>query len=896
MRDRTTSFLCACLATLMSGVACMFYQLAWVRELTNVTTAATVALVLVLAAFMAGLGIGAWLGGRVVRRVTRPLLVYAVIELGAAALFALGIPLLKASLHLQATLLDAGSSPTTALALQLVAVGLYLVAATTLLGMTLPLLIAGLAAQPTTESLVTRDAAYNFIYGINTAGALVGCVLCGYVTIELVGLDRSILLGVASSLTSALGAFLIGPARAVPASDDAPRTAAISNRMLAVVAATGAIALAAEVVWSRMFSLVMLNTVYAYTQVLAAVLGGIALAGVVTARIARRLIARDGAETKLMRVAFCALLAAAVWTSCVPWLARTLAASAGFAALSATGGSFKVIVLLAGILVPSSCLVAAVLPLLIAATPSGETAVVLSRMFAVNTLGAVLGALATGLWILPALGLGGAQLALALALVAVAVLVPGRVFGRRGWLAIAGTLGLILPLHFVVALPDDLYVLRFEKDETILELREGVTSDVLVSEDPAGHRRIWINSAWVAGTGGGHALLGHLPAISAEHLDRALGIALGTGQTFGAVLQHGAKHLDCVEINPDVVELSRRWFGAFNHGLFDHPGMTVHLEDGRAFLRATRERYDLIVLEPLQAWSAGTTALYTREFYEGAKRVLTDGGVLAQWIPFYGQDTRATQAMVRTALEVFPQASLWLDQEDGILLLYRGTFVLPWPKLQRALAAPELVALLEQKHLDADADVLSLFLMGPRGLASWTRDADVLVDDRPFLEYAAARQLGEDPFLEILRSAVPDLEDPAAYLPPGIPAAAARSAVLARRATLSRQLCPRERFSACATEIEGDLARAPSSVRLRYEYRQLILRWAEVTRPTPRRREQILLRGMAHDADFGEAMVNLAIAYAENHQLPEAIAVARRAREIPRTREAADRLLAKLQP
>ncbi|MEO7095343.1 MAG: fused MFS/spermidine synthase, partial [Polyangiales bacterium] len=547
--------------------------------------------------------------------------------------------------------------------------------------------------------------------------------------------------------------------------------------------ASGAVALAAEVVWSRMFSLVMLNTVYAYTQVLAAVLAGIALAGILTARIARRILATDDAEMKLVRVAFCALLAAAVWTSCVPVLVRTIAGSTDFAGLAATGGSIKVLVLLVGILVPSSCLVAAVLPLLIAATRTGETAQVLSRMFAFNTLGAVAGALATGLWILPGVGLGNAQLTLALALVGVALLLPGRVFGRRGWLALAGVSGIVVALRFVVMLPEDLYALRFEKGETILELREGVTSDVLVSEDRDQHRRIWINSAWVAGTGGGHALLGHLPAISAPRLDRALGIALGTGQTFGAVLQSGARHLDCVEINPDVVELSRRWFGAFNHGLFDNPNMTVHLEDGRAFLRTTRDHYDLIVLEPLQAWSAGTTALYTREFYEDAKRVLTDGGVLAQWIPFYGQDTDATRAMVKTAIEVFPQASLWLDEEDGILLLYQGAFVLPWPKLQRALAAPELVALLDQKHLDPDVDVLSLFLMGPRGLASWTSDASVIVDDRPFLEYAAARQLGDDPFLDIQRSTVPHLDDPTAYLPPGGQAASVQAAVLARRAT-----------------------------------------------------------------------------------------------------------------
>jgi len=882
----------ACLATLTSGVACMFYQLAWVRKLTGVTTAATVAQVLVLAAFMAGLGLGAWLGGKLLHRITRPLLAYAVIELAAASLFLVGIPLLSASLHVQSGLLDLGASPGVALGGQLGVVGLYLVAATTLLGMTLPMLIAGLEALPATTSLVKEEAAYSLIYGINTAGALAGCVICGYVSIELVGLDRSILLGIACSLASALGALSIGTVRAaLPVSDAAP-PAAVSRRVLAVVFATGAIALAAEVVWIRMFSLVILNTVYAFTQVLAAVLLGIALAGIATAWIGRRLLRGEGAGSRLLRVTFCALLAAALWMSCVPWLTRELAGTADFAGLAASGRSIKVVVLLAGILVPSSGLLALVLPLLIAATTSRDTTQVLARLFAVNTLGAVLGALAMGLWLLPWLGLGGAQLVLACAVVLVAWLVPGRVFGRVRWAALGGAVVGVLALHTVIDLPEDLYALRFERDETILDLREGVTSDVLVSEDPAGHRRIWINSAWVAGTGGGHALLGHLPALSVNRIDHALGIALGTGQTFGAILQHGANRLDCVEINPDVVALSRRWFAAWNHGLFDHPGVRVFLEDGRAFLRATRERYDLIVLEPLQAWSAGTTALYTREFYQEAKRVLRDGGVLAQWIPFYGQDTAATQAMVRTAIDVFPQASLWLDEADGILLLYQGTFELPWATLKRALQGPELAPLLDHKHLDGEGDVLSLFLMGPTGLANWTRDAELLEDDRPFLEYEAARHLGRTSFAATLASTLDHLEDPGVYMPGAT--FDTRGAVLARRATLARPLCPPERLEICAAEIEADLARAGPSERLRYQYRQLILAWANVPTHSRARRESILLRGIAHQADFGEAMVNLAVSYAAAGRREEAMTYATRAREIPRTREGAERLLTKL--
>jgi predicted membrane-bound spermidine synthase len=890
-----SGFRAACLATLMSGVACMFYQLAWVRELAGVTTAATIALVLVLAAFMAGLGIGAWLGGRLASRTTRPLRAYAVIEGGAAGMFLLGIPALAASLRLQQVLIDHGVSGPRALELQLVAVGIYLIAATTLLGMALPLLVAGLERGADTVARIRHDAAYNAIYGLNTAGALIGCLLCGYVTIESFGLHRSILLGLACSLTSALAALAIGerqataPAPAPPPAAPTAEAARLDRRVAIAVCAVGAIALAAEVVWVRMFALVILNTVYAATEVLASVLLGIALAGFASARIARRRL-HAGDPQRLIRTVVYALALAAIWTSAVPWLIHAIAAGAGLAGPAASGHSLKAIVLLAAILVPSSALLAVALPLLIAATARADATQALARLFALNTLGAVAGALAAGLWLLPWLGLGGAQLALALAIVGAAAILPGH--ARTRALALGGAAATAIALHLAIDLPGDLYALRFEHHERILELTEGVTSDVMVTEDALHRRRIWINSSWVAGTGGGHALLGHLPAIGLDHLDRAMGIALGTGQTFGAVLEHGAAQLDCVEINPDVVALSRRWFAPFNHGLFDNPGVHIHLEDGRAFLRSTRDRYDLIVLEPLQAWSAGTTALYTREFYEDAKRVLRPGGVVAQWIPFYGQDVDATRAMVKTAIDVFPQASLWLDEHDGMLLLDQDTLVVPWPALARELGAPADAALLAQEHLDAGPDLLSLFLMGPAGLAKWTAGAATIDDDRPFLEYAAARELGEDPFPAILGSTLPTLEDPGAYLPATVRSPdILRQAEAARDATIVRQLCAPADEDACAAELEADLAAAPSSVRVHFEYRELILGWAA---GAPARREPIYRRAIAHDPELGEAMINLAVFLAERGQVADASGLATRALAIPRTHAAAAQLLARL--
>jgi len=870
----------ACVATWLSGAACTIYQLAWIRELAGVTTAATLALVLVVAAFMAGLGIGAWLGGRLLARGVRPLRAYARAELAGAALFVVGVVVLRGSLFLNRWLIDAGASASLALGIQVTTVSLYLVVATTMLGLTLPLLVAAFEQRVETAAW-QREGGYSLLYGVNTVGAVVGAIACGYVMIERVGLHRSIGVGAAMSLGSAACALWLArvtSGETAPAASSMKTEAPISRRLLVIAFATGALALGAEIVWTRMFSLVVLNTVYAYTQVLAAVLLGIALAGLVTARLARRL-----AIARLHTVIVGALLAAALWTALVPYLVEGLGATTGFAGAAATGRSVTAIVKLVVVLVPSSGLLALVLPLLVAVAGAGDTSRSLARLFAVNTVGAVVGTLVAGLLLLPLVGLGATQLALPLGMVALAAITPGHARWKYA-LAVAAAAA-VVALQQLVSLPQDLYKLRFEEHETLLDFREGITSDVIVTQDPAGRRRIWINSSWVAGTGGAHVLLGHLPAIVAPRLDRAMGIALGTGQTFGAVVEHGAKHLDAVEINADVVALSRRWFASFNHNLFDRPGVEVHIADGRAFLRSTRDTYDLIVLEPLQAWSAGTTALYTREFYEEANRVLRDGGVLAQWIPFYGQDVDATKAMVRTAIDVFPNASLWFYDRDGILLLEKGAFVLPWQRV--TTLSPELADVRARWSLGGEQDLLSLFMMGPRGLARWTSGAAILEDDRPFLEYVAAQQLGEDPFRAILASTLDDLEDPADYAPRG----ANHDALQARTAALTRALCTPDQLAGCATTIEGALA--THSERVHYDYRQLILGWATSVKD-PAAREAIYRRGIAHDSDLGEAMVNLAVSLAQRGSFDEAQALAERAARVPRTRDGAERVLAKL--
>jgi SAM-dependent methyltransferase len=213
----------------------------------------------------------------------------------------------------------------------------------------------------------------------------------------------------------------------------------------------------------------------------------------------------------------------------------------------------------------------------------------------------------------------------------------------------AGAVGLAQLLDSFHNIPLEIYQRHVPPNQVIRDFYEGIASHVMVTDEPSsGIRQMWINSIWVASSAGPHRAIGFLPGLLVSKPRRALGIGLGTGQSFPAVLRHGVSRLDCVEIDPGVIDISTRWFRDANQSLFDDPRVSVYTDDGRAFLRAHKSAYDLIVLEPLQAWSSGTSNLYSREFYQEARSALSPDGVLSHG-SFYGQGVK-TRTMVRTGL------------------------------------------------------------------------------------------------------------------------------------------------------------------------------------------------------------------------------------------------------
>jgi len=814
-------------AVLLSGAAGLAYQVAWTRRLANVTSAMITAQATVLAVFMAGLGLGAMVAARPSARVKRPLRVYAVVELTALLLAIASLSVIDSSDAIRGAAQQLGMGAKPAMWTQLVAICAFLVLPTSLMGASLPFVIADAE-----QTLRRPEAMVGLLYGVNTLGAAGGCALAGLVAIERLGLTHTITGGATLALGAGLLALVLPSHGHTPQpqspEQQEPVAAVPAAPLVATAALAGLVGMGAEVIWTRLLALVVLNTVYAFTQVLVGVLVGIGLGGLVAAALTRRPNTKPAATVTIL------LTIAAMMLAAVPHGVAMLATSTSLRVSLASGLSVAGLgLVLLLVVVPSAC-IAAVLPLLVTASTTNRGSSrsrAFAWLYAANTAAGVAGSLVTGFVLLPTIGAGNATWALSLVTVLAAlILLKERWLYRIGLgaaLAAACTL-----FALTIQIPQAIYAAQLPTDAKILEFREGSVSDVFVSEEADGRRRLWINSSWVAGTGGGHRLLGHLPALSVAAPNRALGIALGTGQTFAAVMKHGGSELHCVELDDNVIELSRRWFGQVNDNLFDDPRVIVHHDDGRAFLRATNLQFDLIVIEPLQAWSAGTSSLYSRQFYREARRALAPGGVVAQWLPLYIQANDETLAMTATALEVFPHASLWLDRADGILLLHDTAVTLSPRSLTARTTERGIGSELASNHVRRPADLLGLFAAGSKGLRGWTQGARIIDDDRPFLEFAAARSLSRVPDARFtLRALAAHLEDPRSYAP-----MAERSspvfaeAVAIRSGIMAASLINRQSFEERANQLEVRLRQAPSSALLLDHYRNVMLEWASAER------------------------------------------------------------------
>jgi spermidine synthase len=784
---------CLCL----SGMSGLVYEVAWIRSLELVFGATTFAVATVLASFMGGLAAGSAAAGGLEPRLRRfhPLRLYALCEAGIAGV-SIVVPLVFRALVPLSRLLWGtfhGSFAAFSL-LRFVLCAAVLLVPTALMGATLPILsrfVAGLG-----ESDAARRVGW--LFTINTAGAVAGCALAGLVLLPAFGLIATPWIAAGLNLAAAVIALLL--ARRSSVSDvagsaslagTAPAAGVVplvprAGLIVATYALSGAVAMLYEVAWTRALVLVLGSSTYSYTTMLTTFLVGLTLGAWLGTRLLRT------PADPLLAIGLCQLLTA-VTTALglftageLPFFYVRLATALD---PSPRGLLLVQVILAAAVMFPPTLGLGAMFPLTVSALglarQSGAQRLV-ARAYAWNTVGAISGALLAGFWLLPLLG--SRDLLLAGVGVNALLAITGIGLARQSDLKPAwrttlmalivlflGDLAFAAPAWRADILSSGVfrYVDRYrdldragfrqrvrESHGEVLFFEEGLTCTIGVfrttrsltllnngkpdaSVPPGLGGPVPAGAAEPLGDLPTQVLVGQLPLLLAPRIDDVMVVGLGSGVTLGSVLRQDVRRVDSLELEAAVVRASR-FFDQYSGGPLRDPRVNMVVNDARNDLLVGDRLYDVIISEPSNPWIPGASSLFTRDFFQIARRRLRPDGVLCQWMQLYELEPEDFRTILRSFMEVFPRVQIWRVGVDAIMIGGPSDLPLPVARLFER-ASPSVRADLARIGIHGPEDLLAHFWIGGDELRVAVPPGPINTDDNMRIEFAAPlRMLARD--------------------------------------------------------------------------------------------------------------------------------------------------------
>jgi len=708
-----------------SGFAGLIYESIWTQYLKLFLGHAAYAQSLVLIVFMGGMAGGAALCGRMSTRIANPLLAYALVE-AAIGVFALAFHEAFVSLTgwTYATLLPALGGESLALAAKLGVSCVLMLPPSVLLGMTFPLMSAGLVRSHP----ASPGESVAMLYFTNSLGGAIGVLASGFVLIELAGLPGTLRAAGIVNLTLAAAVWALArPVHAAPLEPGADRGRALPM-LLAAALLTGLASFVYEISWIRMLSLVLGASTHSFELMLSSFILGLALGGLVV----RRHVDRSRRPELLLgwvqvAMALLALATLPVYDRCfelMEWLMHGLARSdAGYVLFNASGQVIAALVML-----PATFCAGMTLPLITGALLRrgvGEAAI--GRVYAANTLGAILGVLLAVHLGLPLLGLKNTLLLGGLLDAGVGVLLLHRFASRRtsaaagltcALLFVAMAAGFELDANKMTAGVFRYGDLAGSRDAKILYKMDGKTATVhLVLYPEAISIRTNGKSDGSVNLEGRErgsdeitmVLTGALPLALRPDAKSAAVIGIGTGLTTHTLLQSmSLERVETVEIEAAMVEAARGFLPR-NSGAFADPRGRILIDDAKTFFATHKRRYDLIVSEPSNPWVSGVSSLFTREFYARIRAHLENGGLLVQWFQLYEIDPARLASVMMALGEAFPHYAVFAPSGHDLLIVASGA-PLPLPVTERIFAQPGIALELAKVHIHTAGDFDARYL------------------------------------------------------------------------------------------------------------------------------------------------------------------------------------------
>lgn len=724
-----------------SGATALLYQVAFGKKLGTIFGATAYAVSAVLAAFMGGLALGSYLGGRYGRRFPRPLVVYGVAEIAVGAVCAI-TPWLFVLLE-QAYVSAAQAMPSslaTVSALRTVLTGAVVLVPTVAMGVTLPMLSRVVAGAEGERS--RRDLA--ILYAVNTAGGATGALASAYFVLPA--------LGVAATMRSAavinvlIGVIGIWLGRASTIEKTASTGRALSRGPRdglygALAAASGLLVFASEVVDTHLLTLLIGNSAYAFGLMLAAFLTCLSLGAGMAGAIERRFGDR-ALGYALLVAAFCLLLTVPVWGQ----LPRVFLAT-GHRVSSWLGREIvRAVVAFAALLVPTTAM-GLTFPMLlrqVAGRPDVERQV--GRLTAINTIGSIVGAVLSGYVILPALGSEGMLRAVALcfALCAAFAAPRQRAVQIAGFVACA--VAVMLPSWDMKLMTNgaNVYFDSQPSPDALVFVREDVHGGLTSVARRGDVLTLYTNGKFQGDDGAeitAQRSFAHFPAMFVKQHRRALVIGLGTGTTLGTINAYPFERIDVAEISPAIVTAARTYFSGPNRNSLDDPRVVLEMNDGRNVLLLAREPYDLITIELTSVWFAGAANLYSAEFYALCRDRLAPSGVLQQWVQLHHIRRTEVAVVLRTLRSAFEHVALFVSGGQGILVASAEPLVVSPAWLDELESRPDVRATLgEGESLRTLLDRLMLSTEQIDRFVSETPGPPLIsTDDNLYLEHATPK-------------------------------------------------------------------------------------------------------------------------------------------------------------
>ena len=755
-----------------SGCSALIYEIVWFQLLQLVIGSSAVSLGVLLGTYMGGMCLGSIILPRVISRLRHPLRVYALLELGIGII---GIVVLFGIPYINRMYTANAAHGFSGILLRGAVCAVCLLPPTLLMGATLPAISRWIEMTPKGVSWL------GFFYGGNIAGAVFGCLLAGFYLLRVYDITTATYVAASINLVVAVMGFGLSSITPYRSQVDRPEQNYAANSsgnalVYVTIALSGMCALGAEVIWTRLLSLMLGATVYSFSIILAVFLFGLGIGSSVGSFISRH------AVRPRFALGCCQLLLAAA----VAWAAYMLGSSLPYWPIDPSLSenpwyNFQLDLLRClWAILPAACLWGASFPLALAsvATKGRDPGRLVGGIYAANTVGAIVGAIGFSMLFIPLIGTPRSQrLIIGLSTVSALLMFIPLLWkfsqetstykaAKTYAVKFAGTVSLIVAIGCAVILirtvseiPWKLvaygrYLPTTFENAEILYWNEGMNASIAVTELDDGIRCFHVSGKVAASSDPLdmrlQLMLGHIPALFHPKPRSVLVVGCGAAVTAGSFVLHpDIERIVICEIESLIPQVVKEYFGQENNDVLEDPRVEMILDDARHYILTTKNKFDIITSDPIHPWIKGAASLYTKEYFEYCKERLNPGGIVTQWVPLYESNSEAVKSEIATFFEVFPDGTIWSNDSEGegydIVLLGRAEpMTINVDTLQNRLDRRDhskVKQSLSEIGFESVTSLLSTYAGQGPDIKTWLEDAQINRDRNMRLQYLAGMGL-----------------------------------------------------------------------------------------------------------------------------------------------------------